>query len=166
MELNLNMKLFSQISELNSPEYIFNKFNTNENLNLISYEDCKNSFYFCFGSKIKKKEIKNIINIKNRGGEGELYCNLITLEEFKFLFFHFKLKSQNINDHEIILSFYYYLKGIDKDELNGINLKNFKEKIKYCFPNLNDSYIEEIFLLINKDKDGLIKLCDIEKYLI
>lgn len=155
----MDLNLFSYMNELSHPEHIFDKF-CDDGLNL-SYQKCKQALYFCFGKKIKIKAIKSIIEGRIEGlektNEG------ISKENFEFLFKYIwsRFDLNLIGNHDLILTFYEFL----KNQNTLPNLVVFKEKIKLFFPNLSNSYIEEIFLLLDKDKDGLLKIFDLENKL-
>ena len=62
MELYLNnQKLYSEISQLTSPDLLYLKFSTD---GYMTYVNCKSCFYYSFGHKIKKKDMKNILTHK------------------------------------------------------------------------------------------------------
>jgi hypothetical protein len=154
--MNYSCSLFDKMDELNSPELIYEKFGLYEDSDM---DKCKKAFLYVFGCKIKKKKIMEIL--KNSNKELNI-CRFLSVEEFKIVFYHFKNEQHFVSNHELVMNFYKNLIG--KEE-NNLNFNVFYSKIKEFFPSLSNTYLQEIFLSIDKDKDGIIRLSDLESYL-
>lgn len=152
-----NNSLFNSIQEINSIDLIYSKFDLSNDFDL---EKCKYALYYVFGHKIKKKQILEALKENNRE---YIFNNSISLHEFKTVCNHFKKNSEFVSDHETIVNFYTHL--IQNNEENTLNFYIFQTKIKEYLPFLNISYIQELFLTLDKDKDGVIRISDLEKYL-
>jgi hypothetical protein len=151
-----NNPLFNSISELNSPEFIYSKFDLSNDFDL---EKCKKALFYVFGYKIKKKQIREVLKIKNREF---INSNCMSLNEYKTVYNYFKNESDMVSNHEMLFNFYNHL--INNKIENTLNFNLFYTKIKEYLSFLNDSYIQEIFLTIDKDKDGVIRISDLENY--
>ncbi len=69
-----------------------------------------------------------------------------------------------IDNYDLLYNFFEILK--DRDDSNNLDFFKFKNKINTKFPLVKSSFIQEIFLELDSDSDGLIKLSDLEKFLI
>jgi hypothetical protein len=178
------MNLFKSINEISNPEYVFSKFLQaqeytlrDDHLHLISV---KHALYYSFGQKFKKKLLMNFLKLKlEQEQEIELkeYREIyIDLETFKYLFSVIKSNPEFLNavtDFSFCELFY---NNFLKDDLfnnnftnnrsnHEVNLQNFKKRIKEKFPLLSNNFIEEIFIFLDDDRDGKLKINDFHNIL-
>ena len=166
------MNLFNSIEEY-KPEYVFLKYGieNEDNERFIDLDGCKQALYFIFGKKIKKSFIKEILTYNKSNKITIPYS--ISLPTFKYVYAFIKNNKElnQTSDLDMILLIYNYTNSFQKidhknyeNKSHFINLDNFTSVVKRHFPYLKESYIEEIFLFIDDDKDGLIKITDLEKF--
>jgi hypothetical protein len=65
----------------------------------------------------------------------------------------------------LVFSFFKYLTDSPLENNQVITYSKFYEKIKLFYPYLSSVYIEEIFLNLDNNNDGIIKLSDLDDFL-
>jgi len=165
----MEFQIFNKIYEFNSFDYIFSKFCLeDEEKEFLSWMECKRAMFFIFGIKIKKKIMKEILSSKFDLEEFNNVIQRVNKNQFRLIYN--KIKSNPnitlINDYDLVQNFFENLKKDNHDDNVNIDFTKFKNNLNSKFPLLKCSFINEIFLELDSDGDGYIKISDLEKFLI
>lgn len=149
----MDLSLFNIINVFKA-DYIFNKFKQ-EDAEIITLAECKLALLYMFGRKIKKKIFIELLKKKDK------YIVYLDIDEFKHLCNAILNQHDYVSNYSILLDFY---KSISKN--SDIDIYIFKVNVREYFPNLQNSFIEDCFVLLDSDSDGKIKLSNLEEYII
>lgn len=137
------------------PEFDFeislDKMNLN-NKEYYTYEETKKYLYFITGYTIRKKTLKEKVS-------PQIFDDRITKSNLYSLY---QIYVKQINYHDLILSFYNYLKS----NSISVTLAQFLTQMKAIYPNINNNLLSQIFLYIDKGNSGELKLTDLESTLL
>jgi hypothetical protein len=161
-ENNSSINLFELIPEFKIENVLYKLGIDSTEDKTIYLNDCKLILLYLFGKKYKKKDIIDIISkIKNENTS--CLSNKVLIDDLILIIHYIKNKPSLglFNNFDLILIFYSFLKGED----DCLNYTVFVDKIKQIYPSLTNQYLDQIFITLNRNKDGILTISDLEKYL-
>ena len=164
----MEFSIANKIPEFNSRDYAFEKFCfEDENKEYLRLDECKQALFFIFGKIIKKKILKEILSKKININNNTDYMHNISKSHFQILFNSIRqnIKLHEIDDYNLVLNFFDNLCRNEK-EFGILDYDKFENKIYERFPLIKRSFLQEVFVQLDSDNRGYVKLSDLQKYLI
>ncbi len=164
----MEFSIATKIPEFNSIDYAFEKFCIDdENKQFLGLSECKQALFFIFGKIIKKKIIKEIILKKLKSENNTDDIRNVSRNDFKIILNSIKQDKElhKIDDYDLVLIFFDNLRR-NGNELGNLDFNQFENKIYEKFPLIKSNFIQDVFVQLDKDNRGFVKLSDLQKYLI
>ena len=164
----MEYSIATKIPEFNSIDYAFDKFcEDDENKEFLGLSECKQALFFIFGKIIKKKIIKEIILKKLKTENNTDDIGKVSRNDFKIISNSIKQdkKLHKIDDYDLVLNFFDNLRR-NGNELGNLDYNQFENKIYEKFPLIKTNFVQEVFVQLDKENRGFVKLSDLQKYLI